>query len=142
MLNVIRVSKRIAVAAIAALGVAILIGVPSTLNAQSFENKAVVTFDHPVEVPGKVLPPGTYVFKTVDSDELVQIFSGDEKQLFATVVVVPEDRPLQSSDVDCFIQLAKTRADAPQEVEGFFLPGRSTGLQFVYPVASLKHRRG
>jgi hypothetical protein len=125
------------------LAVAILMGVASPLKADSLLDRAVVTFDRPVEVPGKVLPPGTYVFKTLENNELVQVFSADEKQLFATVVVIPEDRPLQDADADCFVQLNKTRADAPQEVEGFFLPGRLTGFQFVYPTPAVaRHHRG
>src|ERR1700690_2871694 len=125
MFNGIRVSRLIEVAAVAALGVALLVGVSSPLRAQSpGDNKAVVTFDHPVEVPGKVLPPGTYIFKSMDNNELVQVFSADQKSLFATVVVIPEDRPAQDVNIDSFVQLNKSRADAPQEVEGFFLAGR------------------
>jgi hypothetical protein len=135
MLNGIRVSRLAEAAAVTVLGMALFVGVSSPLKAGSLsEDKAFVTFDHPVEVPGKVLPPGTYVFKSLNNNELVQVFSADEKQLFATVAVVPEDRPAQDRDIDCFIQLMRTRADAPQEVEGFFLPGRVTGFQFIYPV--------
>jgi hypothetical protein len=136
MLNGIRVPRLIAITSAAVLGVAMLIGVSSPLQAAGMaENKAIVNFDRPVEVPGKVLPPGSYVFKTLDNNELVQVFSADERQLFATVNVVPEDRPAQEANIDCFVQMNKTRADAPQEVEAFFLPGRSTGYQFVYPTA-------
>jgi hypothetical protein len=141
MFNGIRVSKLITITATAALAFVLLSAVSSPLKAESMgENKALVTFDRPVEVPGKVLPPGSYMFKSLDNNELVQIFSADEKQLFATVVVIPEDRPAQDAAIDCFIQLNKTRADAPQEIEGFFLPGRLTGFQFVYPVAHAVRR--
>src|SRR5579863_3507043 len=141
MFNGIRVSGLIEVAALTVLGAAFVACVSAPLKADSLlASKAVVTFDHPVEVPGKVLPAGSYVFKSLDNNEMVQVFSSDEKQLFATVMVVPEDRPAQDVDIDCFVQLMKTRADAPQEVEGFFLPGRVTGFQFVYPVAHASRR--
>ncbi|HEY3834998.1 MAG TPA: hypothetical protein VGL72_00430 [Bryobacteraceae bacterium] len=142
MLNPIRVSKFIGLSSVAVLGMALLMGVSSPVKAESFDvNKATVTFDHPVEVPGKVLPPGTYVFKSLEDNGLVQVFSGDEHQLFATLAVVPTDRPAHDQDIDSFIQLNKTRADAPQEVEGFFLPGRLTGFQFVYPAThAVRHR--
>src|SRR3954470_7413490 len=98
MLNSTRVSRLAAIAATAAFGFALLVGSSAPLRADAMgEKKALVTFDRPVEVPGKVLPPGSYMFKSVDNDELVQIFSGNEKQLFATVVVVPLDRPLQNA---------------------------------------------
>jgi len=140
MFNGSGVSKLIAVAA-GALALVFASGIASPLKAEmSGGDKAIVTFDRPVVVPGKVLPPGTYVFKSIDNNELVQVFSGDEKQLFATVLVVPEDRPAQNASIDCFVQLNKTRADAPQSVESFFLPGRNTGFQFIYPAASQTHR--
>jgi hypothetical protein len=142
MFNGIRVSRLIEVAALTVLGAILVTGVSSPLKADSMEGKAIVTFDRPVEVPGKVLPPGTYVFKSLGNNELVQVFSADERQLFATVSVIPEDRPAQDADIDCFVQLNKTRADAPQEVEAFFLPGRLTGFQFVYPVAQTHRHRG
>ena len=98
MFNAIRVSGLLQVASAAALSIALFMGVSSPLKAASFgEDKATVTFDRPVEVPGKVLPPGTYVFKTVENNEMVQVFSANEKQLFATVSVIPSDRPVQES---------------------------------------------
>jgi hypothetical protein len=138
MLNGIRVSKLIGLSTVAAL----LLSVSSPLKAESLvDDRATVTFDRPVEVPGKVLPPGTYVFKSLDNGGLVQVFSADERQLFATLTVVPEDRPDHDQDVNSFVQLNRTRADAPQEVEGFFLAGRLTGFQFVYPSAhAIRHR--
>jgi hypothetical protein len=72
----------------------------------------------------------------------VQVFSANQKQLFATVTVIPEDRPAQNLQNDSFVQLTKTRSDAPQEIEGFFAAGRSTGFQFIYPTAQTRHRRG
>jgi hypothetical protein len=141
-MNVICVSKLIGASAIATLGLVGLMGVSSPLKAETLvDSKATVTFDRPVEVPGKVLPPGTYVFKSLDNSELVQVFSADERQLFATVNVVPADRPAQDFDNDSFVQLNKTRADAPQEVQGFFLAGRVTGFQFLYPPThAARHR--
>lgn len=140
MFNAIGVSKRIGVAVLAVAAVALLMSSSSPLQAQTLPDKAVVTFDRPVEVPGKVLPPGTYVFKSLEANGLVQIFNQTEQQLFATVVVVPEDRTI--ADVDCYVQLLKTRSDAPQEVQGFFMPGRLTGLSFVYPETTAHHRHG
>src|SRR5580704_19387660 len=95
MFNAIRVSRLFNFAAVAALGAVSILGV-SSLKAETMTGTEVtVTFDRPVEVPGKVLPAGTYVFKTTDSDDLVQVFSANQKQLFATLSVIPEDRPVQ-----------------------------------------------
>ena len=134
MFNAIRVSQLVNFAAVAAFGAVSIMGVSSLQAATMVGNEATVTFDHPVELPGKVLPPGTYIFKTSDNDELVQVFSANQKQLFATVMAIPADRPAQDKDSDSFVQLNKTRADAPQEIEGIFVAGRTYGYQFVYPV--------
>jgi hypothetical protein len=139
MFNSVRVSKLVSVAAAAALGVLLLTTVSSPVKAETMAgNEATVTFDRPVEVPGKVLPPGTYVFKTTDSDEIVQVFSSNQKQLFATLSVIPQDRPAQDTRFDSFVQLNKTHTGAPQEVEGFFVAGRDTGFQFVYPTSQAR----
>lgn len=129
----------ISVTAAAVLGFAFLASVASPVKAGSINDKAVVTFDRPVEVPGKVLLPGTYVFKSLDNEDLVQVFSADGRQLFATVTVIPEDRAAKDTDNGTLVQLGKTRGDAPQEVEGFFLAGHTTGFQFIYPTDT--HRR-
>jgi len=64
-------------------------------NADQWDKKTTVTFNAPVEVPGKVLPAGTYVFKLLDSPSdrhIVQIYDADQKKLFATILAVPDYR--------------------------------------------------
>ena len=120
-------------ASLAVIGVALLVSAPASLTAKTIAgNEVTVTFDHPVEVPGKVLPAGTYVFKTADNDELVQVFSANDKEIFATFYVVPEYRSAMHNN-DSFVRLNKTPAGAPQEIEGLFVAGRTTGYQFLYP---------
>jgi hypothetical protein len=113
--------------------VALLVSAPASLTAKTIAgNEATVTFDYPVEVPGKVLPAGTYVFKTADNDELVQVFSANYKEIFATFHATPEYRSAMHND-DSFVQLNKTPAGVRQAIEGLFVAGRTTGYQFVYP---------
>ena len=120
-------------ASLAVIGVALLVSAPASLTAKTTAgNEATVTFDHPVEVPGMVLPAGTYVFKTADNDELVQVFSANDREIFATFHVIPAYRSAMHND-DSFVQLNKTPAGAPQEIEGLFVAGRTTGYQFLYP---------
>jgi hypothetical protein len=120
-------------ASLAVIGVALLVSVPNSLTAKTITgNEATVTFDHSVEVPGKVLPAGTYVFKTTDNDELVQVFSANYKEVFATFFAIPAHRSAMHND-DSFVQLNRTPAGAPQEIDELFVAGRTTGYQFVYP---------
>ncbi|HEY6387205.1 MAG TPA: hypothetical protein VIX91_16140 [Candidatus Acidoferrum sp.] len=66
------------------------------VKASDWDKKTVVTFDDAVQVPGQILPPGTYVFKLLNSPasrDIVQIFNADETQLITTVMAIPEIRP-------------------------------------------------
>src|SRR5580658_7218978 len=77
-----------------------------SVKADEWNQKTVITFSEPVETPGvhikgwAVLPPGTYVFKILDSKSdrhIVQIFNRDETVVYATVLAIPNYR-LQPTD--------------------------------------------
>src|ERR1700685_2968479 len=53
-------------------------------KADEWDKQTVLTFNEPVEIPGKVLPAGTYVLRLLDSQSdrnVVQVFTEDQKQL-------------------------------------------------------------
>jgi hypothetical protein len=103
-------------------------------TADERDKKTVVTFSAPVEVPGKVLPAGTYVFKLLDSPSnrhIVQIFDADEKKLYATILAVPDYR-LKPSDKPV-IRFAERPSGSPEAIQAFFYPGDDYGQEFVYP---------
>jgi hypothetical protein len=103
-------------------------------NADEWDKKTVVTFNAPVEVPGKVLPAGTYVFKLLDSPSdrrIVQIFDADQKRLYATILAVPDYR-LKPTDKPV-LRFEERPPGQPEALEAFFYPGDDFGLQFVYP---------
>src|SRR6266404_2117216 len=61
-------------------------------KADAWDKETIVTFSSPVEVPGQVLPPGTYVFKRAHSEwdrDIVQIFTKDQRNLLATASSIP-----------------------------------------------------
>jgi hypothetical protein len=62
----------------------------------------------------------------------VQVFSAHDREIYATFHVIPEYRSAMHND-DSFVQLNKTPAGVPQEIEGLFVAGRTTGYQFLYP---------
>ena len=104
------------------------------LSADEWDKKTIITFNAPVEVPGRVLAPGKYVFKLLDSQSdrnIVQIFNADENQLYATILAIPDYR-LQPSDkpVITFEERAK---GSPEAIKAWFYPGDNYGQQFVYP---------
>jgi hypothetical protein len=112
------------------------------VKADAWDRKTVVTFSGPVEIPGVhlkgwgVLPAGTYVFKILDSSSnrhIVQIFSEDEKTVYATILAIPNYR-LQATD-KTVITFRERPAGQPEALRAWFYPGRNWGEEFVYPKA-------
>lgn len=103
-------------------------------EASEWNQRTVLTFSGPVEIPGQVLPAGTYVFKLADSPSnrhIVQVFNKDENRIFGTFLAIPDYR-MQPSD-KTIITFAERPADQPEAIKGWFYPGRQYGHEFVYP---------
>jgi hypothetical protein len=112
----------------------LVVGVAALATADELNKKTIVTFSGPVEIPGKVLPAGTYVFKLLDSTSnrnIVQIYDKDEKQLYATVLALPDYR--QNPTGDTVIRFEERAAGTPEAIRVWFYPGDLYGVQFVYP---------
>jgi hypothetical protein len=63
------------------------------VRANEWDKKTIVTFNQPVQVPGTVLPAGTYVFKLTDGDSnrnIVEILNGESTYLVATIMAIPD----------------------------------------------------
>src|ERR1700691_673416 len=63
--------------------------------ADEFNQKTVFTFGQPVEIPGQILPAGTYVFKLADSTgnrHVVQVFTQAENHVYGTFLAIPDYR--------------------------------------------------
>jgi hypothetical protein len=115
-------------------------GFTQTAKADDSNNKTVMTFSGPVEIPGVhqqgwgVLPAGTYVFKLLDSNSdrhIVQIFSQDEKTVIATILAIPNYR-LKATD-KTVISFSERPAGEPEALRAWFYPGKNWGDEFVYP---------
>jgi hypothetical protein len=104
--------------------------------ADQWNHETRVTFSQPVEIPSMVLPPGTYVFKLLDSQvdrNIVQVFSEDKDHLYATILAIPNYR-LQPSG-KTVIMFEEREAGAPSAIRAWFYPGENYGAEFVYPEA-------
>ena len=108
--------------------------------ADEWNNKTVITFSGPVEIPGVhltgfgTLPAGTYVFKLLDSASdrhIVQIFSEDMKTVYATILAIPNYR-LHATD-KTVITFSERPAGEPEALRAWFYPGKNWGDEFVYP---------
>ena len=123
--------------AVIALTLTLLFGVCSTSSrADQWDKKTIVTFDQPVEIPGMVLPAGTYVFRIFDSysyRHIVQIWNEDGRRLVTTILAIPNYR-LQPTG-ETVIKFGERPAGLPQALRAWFYPGDNFGQEFVYPKA-------
>jgi hypothetical protein len=104
-----------------------------TAHADELNELTKITFSAPVQIPGQVLPAGTYIFLQADPNTdlgMVQIFNADRTVLYATLETVPTDRTEPADEIT--ITLAEPENGDPVLVKWFY-PGRLTGHEFVYP---------
>jgi hypothetical protein len=102
-------------------------------QADDHNKKTVLTFSQPVEVPGHVLPAGTYTFMLADtmSDRhIVQIFSADGSHLIATVMAVPDYRLATTQET--VIKFGEAPRGSPETIRAWFYPNSRVGQEFVY----------
>ena len=112
---------------------AVLVALPAARADQSNQaNK--VTFSQPVQIPGRVLPAGTYWFELpedISEHYLVRIYSADRSVLYATLFAYNSERAI-ATDRTVF-GLAERGSAQPQAIVTWFYPGESTGHRFLYP---------
>jgi hypothetical protein len=115
------------------IGMGMLALLPAA-QADISNQRTVLTFSGPVEMPGQILPAGTYIFKLANSlsnRNVVQVFSEDEKRVVGTFLAIPHYR-LRRSD-KTIITFDERAAGSPQAVRAWFYPGNPRGHEFVYP---------
>ena len=102
-------------------------------NASENNQEILVTFDRSVEIPGAVLPAGSYRFVLVDGMDrsIVRIFSADWKKVLATEMTIPSERA-RSVDRPTF-NLVERDSSKPEALLTWFYPGETTGHKFLYP---------
>lgn len=117
------------------LGLALLVGVlVSPARADQWNKETVLTFSQPVEIPGKVLPAGTYVFKLLDSyswRHIVQVFNADKTEVLATILAIPNYRLEPTGET--VIYFHERPGDSPEALRAWFYPGDNFGQEFAYP---------
>ena len=119
---------------LAALAVLFVASMPPAVYADEWDKKTVFTFNAPVEVPGQVLAPGTYVFKLLNSQadrHIVQVYNKDETHLIGTFLAIPDYRMKPAGKP--LITFEERAAGAPEAIKSWFYPGDDYGNEFVYP---------
>lgn len=101
-----------------------------------FNKRTVVTFKQPVEIPGQVLPAGTYTIELMESwadRHIVRIFNANRSKLITTVLAIPNRRLTPTDDNVMTFAERPGNAPAPYALKAWFYPGDNFGQEFVYP---------
>ena len=103
------------------------------VRASDEDQATKLTFDKAVQVPGRVLPAGTYWFVLSAANTapyVVHIFNSDRSALYATILTINVER---SDPTDkTAITFADKGSMQPENLVAWFYPGDSTGHEFVY----------
>jgi len=100
-------------------------------KADEWNKKTVITTNNPIQIQGKVLEPGRYVLRLLDSPSdrnIVQIYDADETKLEMTVLANSAFRLVPTGDTRItFYESANGQAQA---LRTWFYPGDNFGLEF------------
>jgi hypothetical protein len=118
------------------LGLVLLLGSVAMLplaKADEWNHETTVTLIGPVEVPGRVLPAGEYVFKLADSQtnrNIVQILNEDQSQIITTVLTVPAQRTEPTFNI--VMTLQERSNGSPEALGTWYFAGQLDGVEFLY----------
>ena len=101
-------------------------------RADEWHKTTRVTVKQPIQVPGMVLEPGAYTFRQVSPDSgIVQIWNAHRTRLYTSIMTIPDQRVEPAGHT--ILQLTESRKGAPPELQAWFYPGDTAGVEFVYP---------
>jgi len=109
-------------------------GLTASLRADQWDKRTVMTVHETIQVPNKVLLPGTYVVKLLDSPSdrhIVQIFNAEETELLTTILAIPNYR-LEPTGNTVF-SFWEMPPGQPRALRAWFYPGDNFGQEFAYP---------
>jgi len=109
----------------------------SGVQADGWNKVTVMTFSQPIEIPGQILPAGTYTVKLVNIDterHVVQFLDAAGIKVVATVLAINDWRLHPTGQT--VVKFSERPGDSPEALKAWFYPGDNFGQEFVYP----KHR--
>lgn len=103
------------------------------VRADEWNQATKFTFSQPVQIPGRILPAGTYMFELVDgfNHEIVRISNEDRTNVIALIQAIPTQQ--QGLSGNAAIILAERRESQPEGIIAWSCRGRLEGHQFLYP---------
>ena len=101
------------------------------VHADEWNQATLFTFSQPVQIPGRVLPAGTYTFQLIDgfNHEIVRISNADRTETIALVQAIPSKQRGLSKSAVILAERPESQAEA---IVAWSYPGRTTGHEFLY----------
>jgi len=127
-------NTRKAITFLIAFVVAFVLFFEVSAHADMSDQATQITFSQPVQIPGQVLPAGTYWFLLANISEqqdVVQIYNSDRSKLYATLETASIERQEATDGTE--VKLAEQESSKPDALVAWFYPGETTGHEFLYP---------
>ena len=102
-------------------------------RAERWDKKTTFSFSQAVDLPGIVLPAGTYVFRLADvvgERNVIQILNTEENHVFATILAVPDARVKPGAKT--LLGFEERSAGLPMAIHQWFYAGDVAGVEFVH----------
>jgi len=104
-------------------------------SGDEINRKTIFQFDAPVEIPGRVLAPGKYVFQIVDTADLnvVQVYAEDAEghdHMIDTIAAIPEY--IENTPNMPFVNFQEQPGHR-KAIRSWFAAGDNWGWKFSYP---------
>jgi len=121
-------------ARILAAGCSLAFLLPLAARADQWDKKTILTVNEEIQVQDKVLEPGTYVFRLLNSNadrHIVQIYNGDMSKCLDTIAAIPTYR-LEPTGKSQF-KFYETPSGYAKALHAWYYPGDNFGQAFTYP---------
>jgi hypothetical protein len=121
------------VALLIAFAVASVLFLEVAAHADENNQLTKITFNQPIEIPGQILPAGTYVFQLADPNDLnvIRIFNAEGTRLYATLQTITAERSEPTGKL--VVVVAERPEGRPETLVKWFYPGNTSGHELVYP---------
>jgi hypothetical protein len=106
----------------------------ASASLQPLDRRVYFTFNSPVTLPGKTLPPGKYMFRFADPEtggRVMQVLSADGTKVYGTFLTIPAERPTPPEEAE--VRMMETASNAPPAIRTWWYPGDTIGREFIYP---------
>jgi hypothetical protein len=111
----------------------LLLAPASKVFGDEHDQKTTVTISEAMQVPGAVLPPGTYMFillNSTDDRHIVEVKSPDGKRLYSMSFATAAQRVFPTDKVA--LSVYETPKGSAPALRQWFTPGERQGQEFLY----------